>query len=103
MIALVERLNLAPAVVINDQRRDAPIRRVANQLRIFRVPDNYRSVLPHTSKSTTFPPSRELVDANESATGMPVADLRFWLSQLTFRTSLLMSGPEKFELVTSLE
>jgi hypothetical protein len=79
VIALVERLNLDPAVVINDQRRDAPTRWVANQLRVFRVPDNYRSVPPHTSKSTTFPPSRELVDASESATGMPVADLRFWL------------------------
>ncbi|MGV9713109.1 CaiB/BaiF CoA transferase family protein [Gordonia sp. NPDC003424] len=45
-IALAERLGLDPVVTIDDDRRDAPIRQVANPIRLSATPATYRSAPP---------------------------------------------------------
>ncbi|WP_174565226.1 CaiB/BaiF CoA transferase family protein [Rhodococcus zopfii] len=45
-VALAERLGLAPVVEIDDPRRDAPLRQIANPIRLSATPATYRSAPP---------------------------------------------------------
>ncbi len=44
--ALAERLGLAPVVDIDDDRRDGPVRQVANPIRLSATPPRYRTAPP---------------------------------------------------------
>ena len=97
-IALAERLNLDPVVSIDDPRRDAPTRQVANPIRYEPA---RRQPIGRPRRGwgrTAFPLRPESVDPSESATGIPVADLRVWPTQLTFRTSFPVFAPAKRRL-----
>jgi crotonobetainyl-CoA:carnitine CoA-transferase CaiB-like acyl-CoA transferase len=45
-VALAERLGLAPVVEIDDPRRDAPLRQIANPIRLSATPATYLSAPP---------------------------------------------------------
>ncbi|MFW0795167.1 CoA transferase [Gordonia sp. CPCC 205515] len=52
-IALAERLGLDPVITIDDERRDAPIRQVANPIRLSATPPTYRSAPPRLDEHRT--------------------------------------------------
>ncbi|KAK1784549.1 hypothetical protein P4O66_022158 [Electrophorus voltai] len=56
-IALAERLNLDPVVSIDDPRRDAPTRQVANPIRMSGTPATYRSAPPRLGEDSVPTPS----------------------------------------------
>ncbi|MCQ4122196.1 CaiB/BaiF CoA transferase family protein [Rhodococcus tibetensis] len=51
-VALAERLGLNPVVEIDDPRRDAPVRQVANPIRLSVTPARYRSAPPLLGEDT---------------------------------------------------
>lgn len=48
-IALAERLGLAPVVEIDDERREQPLRQIANPIRLSATPATYRTTPPRLS------------------------------------------------------
>lgn len=54
-IALADRLGLDPVVTIDDERRDSPIRQVANPIRLSATPAIYRSAPPRLDEHGTVP------------------------------------------------
>ncbi len=55
-IALAERLGLQPVVTIDDQRRDTPIRQMANPIRMSATPATYRTAPPRLGEHNSFAP-----------------------------------------------
>ncbi|WP_040794812.1 CaiB/BaiF CoA transferase family protein [Nocardia higoensis] len=51
-VAFAQRLGLDPVVTIDDPRRDAPIRQIANPIKLSATPATYRSAPPRLGEST---------------------------------------------------
>ncbi len=49
-IALAERLGLTPVVEIDDERRERPLRQIANPIRLSATPATYRAAPPRLSE-----------------------------------------------------
>jgi crotonobetainyl-CoA:carnitine CoA-transferase CaiB-like acyl-CoA transferase len=54
-MALAERLNLDPVATIDDPRRAAPIRQVANPIRLSATPATYRTAPPRLGEDSATP------------------------------------------------
>ncbi|GAB93294.1 CaiB/BaiF CoA transferase family protein [Gordonia rhizosphera] len=55
-IALAGRLGLDPVITIDDEHRDAPIRQVANPIRLSATPPTYRSAPPRLGEHNSMAP-----------------------------------------------